>query len=202
MVDRRGILSVIRFFRQSSTRPFDFYYSARMHLQFGDPDKIVVQCAVEPNTTVGRELWLGRVWLTADGQVIGNVEDRFQEQIGIALGALLGAAQDTGKRQHHLLKGLSAEAALDLVMWAVFGDDAVHPELTGADRRLLARSEIISSKGGPAFDDWEGIIVESGDSETIVWRREQEQAQTRTFPLGTFWAATELAQAWLRSQES
>lgn len=93
--------------------------------------------------------------------MIGNVEDRFQERIGIALGALLGAAQDTGKRQHHLLKGLSSEAALDLVMWAVFGDDAVHPELTDADCKLLARSEIISSKGGPAFDDWEVIIVES-----------------------------------------
>ena len=171
-----------------------------MHLQFGDPDKIIVECAVEPNSTVKRELWLGRVWLTANGQVIGNVEDRFQEQIGIALGALLGAAQDTGKRQYHLLQGLSPEGALDLVMWAVYGDDEVHPELSDADRKMLATCEILSSRGGPAFDDWEAIIVESGDRETIIWRREREQVQTRTFPLGTFWAATERAQVWLRSK--
>jgi len=60
-----------------------------MHLQFGHPDKIIVECVVKPDSTVKRELWLGRVWITVDGQVIGNVEDRFQEQIGIALGALL-----------------------------------------------------------------------------------------------------------------
>ena len=172
-----------------------------MHLQFGDPEKIVVVCTAEPNSAPKRELWLGLVWLTADGQVIGNIEDQFRDQIGIALGALSGSAKDTGKRRHQLLQGLSPEAALDLVMWAVYGDDEVHPELTDADRKVLARSEILSSKGGPAFDDWEAIIVESGDGETIIWRREREQPQTRTFPLGTFWAATEEAEAWLRSEE-
>jgi hypothetical protein len=173
-----------------------------MHLRFGDPDKIIIECTVEPNSAVKRELWLGAVWLTADGQVIGNVEDRFREQIGIALGALLGAAQGTGKRQHRLLRGLSPEGALDLVMWAVYGDDEVHPELIDADRKALATSEILSSRSGPAFDDWEAIIVESGDRETIIWRREGERAQIRIFPLGTFWAAMERAQVWLRSQES
>ena len=133
-------------------------------LQFGDPDKITVECA-EPNSAVKRELWVGLVWLTADGEVIGNIEDRFQEQIGLALGALLGAAQNTGKREHHLLQGLSPEGALDLVMWAVYADDEVHAELTDADRKVLTKSEILSSRGGPAFDNWEAIIVESGDLE-------------------------------------
>jgi len=85
-------------------------------------------------------------------------------------------------------------------MWAVYGDDEVHPELSDADRKMLATCDILSSKGGPAFDDWEAIIVEAGDRETIIWRREREQAQNRTFPLGTFWAATERAQVWLRSK--
>jgi hypothetical protein len=171
-----------------------------MHLQFGDPDKIVIECTAEPNSAPRRKLWLGLVWLTADGQVIGNIEDRFQEQIGIALGALSVSAQDTGTRQHQLLQDLSPEAALDLVMWAACGDDEVHPELTDADRAVLARSEILTSSSGPAFDGWEAIIVESGNGETIIWRRERGQTQTRTFPLGTFWAATEQAQAWLRSE--
>lgn len=169
-----------------------------MHLRFGDPKKITVECDVESNSAAKRGLWLGLVWLTADGQVIGNVEDRFKEEIGIALGALLGAAHNTGKRQDHLLQNFSPEEALDLVMWAVYGDDEAHPELADADRKVLATSEILSSC--PAFDDWEGIIVESGDSETIIWRREREQAQSRTFPLGTFWAAMEQAQVWLRSE--
>ena len=76
-----------------------------MHLQFGDPEKIAVECTATPNNAANRELWLGLVWLTVDGQVVGNVEDRFQEQIGIAVAALSGAARYTGKRRQPLLNG-------------------------------------------------------------------------------------------------
>jgi len=92
-----------------------------MHLKFGDPDKVTIECTVVPNAAVARELWLGLVWLCVEGQVVANVEERFQEQIGISFGALLGAAQDTGSRNCCLLEGLSPDAALDLVMWAVYG---------------------------------------------------------------------------------
>src|SRR3569832_1367500 len=114
-----------------------------MHLQFGDPDKVAVECTVTPNNAANRELWLGLVWLTVDGEVVGNVEDRFQEQIGIAIEALSGAARYTGKRRQPLLNGMSAQAALDLVMWSVYGDDESHPELTDADSKVLAMSEIL-----------------------------------------------------------
>ena len=171
-----------------------------MHLRFGDPDKIAVDCTVRPDVVANRELWRGLVWLTVGGQVVGNLEDQFQEQIGIAIAALAGAARHTGKRRQPLLNGLSAQAALDLVMWAVYGNDKSHPELTDADVKLLAMSEILPSATGPAFDNWEAIIIETGDTETIVWRREGEHApQSCTFPLGTFWAAAEQATTWLKS---
>lgn len=35
-----------------------------MHLRFGDPDGIIIECDVEPNIAVKRELWMGLVWLT------------------------------------------------------------------------------------------------------------------------------------------
>ena len=88
-------------------------------------------------------------------------------------------------------------------MWAVYGDDEPHPELTDADGKVLAVNEIFPSGTGPAFDNWEAIIVESGDSETIIWRRDGEHlSQSRTFPLGTFWADTEQAKTWLKPNES
>lgn len=169
-----------------------------MHVKFGDPDKVTIECATKPNRAAKRELWLGLVWLSIGGQVVGNVEERFQEQIGISLGALLGAAQQTGKRNCRLLEDLSPDDALDLVMWAVYGDDEQHPELADADRNLLSKSALLSSMGGPAFDHWEAAIVETDDTETIIWRREKGQAQRRTFPLGTLWSAIEQAQVWLR----
>ena len=170
-----------------------------MHVTFGDPDKVIIECATKPDRAAKRELWLGLVWLSIGGEIVGNVEERFHEQIGISLGALIGAAQQTGKRNCRLLEDLSPDDALDLVMWAVYGGDEQHPELADADRNLLSKSELLSSIGGPAFDGWEAAIVEADETETIIWRPEKGLAQSRTFPLGTLWAAVEQAQVWLRS---
>ena len=73
-------------FHQLSTREFSFDYSDIVNLQFGNPDKISVECSVKPDAEQAANLWLGLVWLCVDGNIVGNVDDRFQEQVGIALG--------------------------------------------------------------------------------------------------------------------
>ena len=141
-------MSDMAIFHQLSTREFSFDYSDIVNLQFGNPDKISVECSVKPDAEQAANLWLGLVWLCVDGNIVGNVDDRFQEQVGIALGTLAGAARDTGKRNHPLLQGIPPREALDLVMWAVYGDEKLHPELADADcqgrSNLLLESSAVS----------------------------------------------------------
>ena len=146
-------------------------------------------------------LWQGRVWLNVEGQIVGNPEREAQEQIGIAIDALARAGRNTGKRRHPAMRGITEELALDLVMWAVYGDSNEEFERMITNRESLQVFEILPSTTGPAFDNWEAIIVESDEGECFVWRREGEQApQSRVFPIGTFWHATEEAKAWVDGQ--
>jgi hypothetical protein len=95
------------------------------------------------------------------------------------------------------MRGITEELALDLVMWAVYGNSNEEFERMITNRESLQVFEILPSTTGPAFDSWEAIIIESDEAECFVWRREGDQAtRSRPFPIGTFWRAAEEAKTW------
>jgi len=174
-----------------------------MHLGFGTPDTICVECEFAPRPDTTPNMWRGIVWLRAAGKVIGNIGDDAEEEVGIAIGALVNAARFTGSRNVQAVQHRSAAEILDLVMWATYGEDAEHPELTDRDRKELAVCELLPNGSGPAFDGWQAALVESGDSETLIWRTDNNQvAQSHTVPRGTFWRAADQAFRWMRNGQA
>ncbi len=59
-------------------------------------------------------------------------------------------------------------------------DKAVDP--SGSLRRFE-----VMPRGCPFFDDWKAILIEEGESETLIWRaRRLGAVESATWPLGTF----------------
>src|SRR5205814_4795156 len=113
-------------------------------------------------------------------------------------GSLLNAALKTGCRASSLLSPLPAEEALNLVMWAVYGDDDSRREKLVGSRESLYPFEILP-QGDPFFDGWEAIIIEERNAERFIFRKRGQPACEITWEPGTFKDTVLKAQAAFRN---
>src|SRR5437764_7403960 len=102
-------------------KPADNYIEKRI----GSRRIFAVEFEIEADRSRPANEWLGCLWLWAQGRCVG--ESSAIEMVSIGMDALLVAATNTGMRTNPLLSSLPSQQALELVMWAVYGDD--NPEL-------------------------------------------------------------------------
>src|ERR1700694_3127061 len=112
--------------------------------------------------------WWGNLWLWVESRCIGDIQEK--ETVSVGLGSLVTAAHRTGLRASRLLSSMPAKEALELVMWAVYGeDDSKLEELVGS-RTTLYPFEVLPASD-PFFDDWQAILVEEEDTERFIYRK-------------------------------
>ena len=129
--------------------------------------------------------WWGNLWLWVDGQVVGCPSEI--EMVMTGFDSLVESAQHipTGP-SGPLQPSVPAVEALDLVMWARYGDDDRAPgEFVGAPLDL-ARYEVLPRLTGPFFDGWDAVLIEAGEKERFVFRQEGAEAKEAIWPVGTF----------------
>ncbi len=132
----------------------------------------VQDCEVDP---WGTPEPFGSFWLWVGGRVVGNTDSA--EQLILAFDRLPWLALHSGDRKAVALPGETLLDKLDFVVWARFGeDDAYDAERWGAHDvkalrgRQLGCYEVVPCDS-PWCDGWEAILVEQGDTETLIWRR-------------------------------
>ena len=124
----------------------------------------------------GLALWVG-------GTRIGESDHR--EIVSVGLGTLVNAANKTGERNSALLSSMSALKSLELVMWAVYGDDDPKFAPIAGSRESLYPFEVLP-QGGPFFDDWQAILLEEGDGEKFIFRKTGQEISEVTWEFGRF----------------
>jgi RHS repeat-associated protein len=151
--------------------------------RIGDRRVFAVEFEFDPKQTTTKDIW-GCLWLWAGGRCIGNCQEI--EMVDFGLSALVEASAS----DHSSLAKLSsspAKDAIDLIMWAVYGDDDAEKEKTlGGDRRSFERFEILPGVTGPFFDNWQAILIDCGSDERFIFRRSQEAPYEFRWPSGTF----------------
>jgi hypothetical protein len=160
----------------------------------------VQDCEVDP---WGTPEPFGSFWLWVGGRVVGNTDSA--EQLILAFDRLPWLALHSGDRKAVALPGETLLDKLDFVVWARFGeDDAYDAERWGAHDvkalrgRQLGCYEVVPCDS-PWCDGWEAILVEQGDTETLIWRRRHgavAEAQEASLPLGLFGKVALAASGW------
>jgi hypothetical protein len=165
-----------------------------LNRRVGDRRIFAVEFELEPNQQGPPNEWYGSLWLWVEGRCIG--ESHEVEMVSIGLEHLAGSAQATGSRTDPVFSSLSAGEALDFVMWAVYGENnsKLKQHLAGSRERLF-KFDILATSAGPFFDDWEATIIEIGDEERFIYRKDGEPIHEARWPLGTFKGVVLQAQA-------
>ena len=136
--------------------------------------------------------WWGCLWLWADGQVIGCPSEI--EMMMTGFDSLVESAQQTPTGLSSSLQpSVPAVEALDLVMWARYGNDDRAPGGFAGDPSDLARHEVLPRLTGPFFDGWEAVLVEAGQEERFIFRQEGAEAREVLWPAVTFRSAVQQA---------
>ncbi len=151
----------------------------------GDRRIFAVEFEIELDQVRSPNEWYGCLWLWVDGRCVGESQE--VEMVSIALEHLVAAAQETGSRSNRKLSSLPADEALNLVIWAAYGDDSLKLEQQLAEsRQSLAKFDILPTSAGPFFDSWEATLIELGDEERFIYRRDGEAVREAKWRLGTF----------------
>jgi Immunity protein 42 len=127
--------------------------------------------------------WFGSLWLWIDGHLVGNPLE--SEMISIGLESLKEAATETGTRRRELLSTNDPNEALDLIMWARYGDESSPKGKLVEDEHSLFPFEILPRRTGPFFDGWEAILIEEDDVERFIYRQRETPVTEVPWPLGT-----------------
>lgn len=178
----------------------------RTRFIFGDRWQFAIECEVEE---CDRDPWgslepFGSFWLWVEGRLIGNSD--VQEQLAIAFGSVREMVRLDGTRPDGRFARLTPLQKLDLVIWATFGEDEDfdHEHWGSSPEEVrqedLRKYELVWRGHSPFSDEWEAILTEHDDTETIVWRswnnsvvREVREASVRR---GTCREVAELALVW------
>ena len=88
--------------------------------------------------------WWGSLWLWVDGEVVGRPFEIEMVMCGIE--SLVWSARRVKTESNRLLAAFPANAALDLVMWAQYGDEGSPPALFAGERSLLLPNEVLDRK--------------------------------------------------------
>jgi len=102
------------------------------------------------------------------------------------LESLYEAAGETGTRDKCLLPTSNSREALEMVLWARYGDSNPVMERTVRNEKALFAFEILPRRTGPFFEDWEAILLEEGVNERFIYRQKGADVVEAAWPLGTF----------------
>jgi len=121
------------------------------------------------------------------GQASGaSVKSQEIEMVEFGLSALQEAADDPNRGPNSILSSMPAEDALNLVMWARYGEDDPTLEKAAGSRQALEPHEILPRRTGSFFDHWQAILLERDGLETIIFRQIGQQVNVVGWPAGTF----------------
>ena len=107
------------------------------------------------------------------------------EMVSVGLGTLVNGARKTGSRVSALLSSMTNAEALDLVVWAVYGDDDPKRDRLVGSREGLYPFEILRG-GDPLFKHWQAILIEEDACERFIYRRIGQSVFEARWNLGTF----------------
>jgi hypothetical protein len=124
------------------------------------------------------------VWLWVGGRCVGETHE--VEIVEFGLNALQEAVDDPDPRTGSILASMSAEEALNLVMWARYGDDDPALEAVAGSRQALEPYEILPRRTGVFFDHWQAVLLEQGETETMIFRRTGQPVSVVKWSKGTF----------------
>jgi len=150
--------------------------------RIGNRRQFAVEFEVDADAPPARDVW-GCLWLWAGGTCIGNSHE--VEIVDFGLSGLQKAGRAI-REQPSFLSSMPASEALDLVMWAIYGDDDPGREEMIKDRRSLDPFEVMPGVMGPYGDGWEAILIGDGSSERLVYRHALQSTQEVRWPQGTF----------------
>jgi hypothetical protein len=130
--------------------------------------------------------WWGSLWLWADGQAVGRPFEIEMVMSGFdpLIESLCQMEQNTENGTSAFLASLPDQQALDLVMWAQYGEGDP-PKGFDGDQVLLKVHEVLP-RGSPFFDDWQAILVPEGLQERFIFRLEKGEVSQARWPRGTF----------------
>lgn len=128
--------------------------------------------------------WWGYLWLWVEGHVVGRPFE--YEMIWTGLESLKESAGETGQRANDLLPARNSEGALDMVMWASYGNHDLAMEELIRDKGRLSAFEILPRRTGPFFDGWQAVLLEEGTRERFIYRAEGVPLAEVIWPFGTF----------------
>jgi len=126
--------------------------------------------------------WWGTLWLWVNGSLVGDTTEI--ETVMNDLGSLHTIALATGTRRSNLLSAQSPQKALEIVMWAVYGDED-ETMRAAVGRESLEHFEVLP-RGKAFFNGWQAILLEAGNEEHFICRHGSEAAVDVVWPLGTF----------------
>jgi hypothetical protein len=129
--------------------------------------------------------WWGSLWLWVDGRVVGCPCEI--EMLMTGFDSLLESAQQTPTGLSSPLQpSVPSVEALDLVMWARYGNDDRAPGDFVGDPSDLARYEVLPRLTGPFFDGWDAVLIAAGQEERFIFRQEGAGVGEVLLPAGTF----------------
>jgi len=131
---------------------------------------------------VWNECW-GYLWLWACGKVVGRPVEI--EMIKTGLDSLVDSVLQAPVI-YQIDSSLSAQQALDLVMWARYDRKPPPPVQFIGDIDALAQHEVLPRLTGPFFDGWEAALLASELEERFIYRQEQGIVVEAKWPKGTF----------------
>jgi hypothetical protein len=164
--------------------------------------RFAVECEIQQ---CERDPWgslepFGSLWLWAGGHVIGNPHR--SEQLNLGFSDFYGLVKNDGTRPAARFNEISHADALDLVFWTRFGEDdefdanrwpQVDPQAIRYDG--LIHYEAISSSS-PLFDGWRAILLETDDSDTLIWAPHGGAVNEVSVPRGLFAHVADQACRW------
>ena len=150
--------------------------------RIGDRRQLAVEFEVDLDQPPARDVW-GCLWLWAGGRCVGNSHEL--EIVGYGLSGLQQAGLGI-REQPSFLSSMPPSEALDLVMWAIYGEDDAQREEMVKDRRSLESFEVLPGSMGPYGDDWEAILIGDGSSERFVFRHAPGPTHEVRWGQGTF----------------
>jgi len=149
----------------------------------GDRRVFAVEFEFDSRHRLSADFW-GCLWLWAGGKCVGQSQEI--EMVEFGLSALQEAADDPGRGPNSILSSLPAEDALNLVMWARYGEDDPTLEKAAGSRQTMEPYEILPRRTGSFFDHWQAILLERDGLETIIFRQIGQQVNVVGWPAGTF----------------